>query len=123
LRDAEQGVNLSDFDQLRRLRVAAVSGQLPADLGRWAVEFIGRELPRRRRERDQLLRKAASFISGSNWRKARVVHGLMAAITEATQLPECLPYDTPTRWILEAAHADPRTPLSFRQVLRLLADE
>lgn len=58
---------LTDHEQLRRLEVAAVTGRLPPDLGRWLVERVAAALAadERRRDRDDLLRRAAGLVGGS----------------------------------------------------------
>jgi hypothetical protein len=111
-------VREDDVEQLRRLRVAAVSGRLPRDLGVWAVEFVERALGGRRDQRNDLLRLAAGFVEGSLWRKARTIHVIMRELPDVE--PASLPSDSPTRYVRAAALIDPRLPLSFRQVLRVL---
>lgn len=73
---------LTDHEQFARLEVATVSGRLPRDLGEWLVRRLADELAadERRRERDELLRRAADLVGGS------LVQQITAILTEAKRL-------------------------------------
>lgn len=106
---------LNDAQQLARLRVAAVTEHLPADLGLWALRTLAVLLPTaRRRARDLLLREAAQAIGGSPWRQAR---GLQAAL-EGRPGPGVSGH---VQGLVREAQQQARCPSSVRQLLRLVA--
>jgi hypothetical protein len=65
----------TEQDQFARLEVAAVTGQLPRDLGAWLVFRLAAELAtaERRAERDELLRQASRLIQGTVGDKVREI--------------------------------------------------
>lgn len=102
-------------DQLARLRVAAVTGRLPRDLGAWAVaELAARADAVERRElRDRLLAEAARALlpDGSTWARATALRAEIERCTGAHEL------------IAAALDIDPATPRSIRQLFAILKSE
>ncbi|ABC81614.1 hypothetical protein [Anaeromyxobacter dehalogenans] len=106
-------------EQIARLRVAAATGVLPKDLGRWLVEFVTENAHRseRVRIRDDLLREAASRLSGSRWAKAKRLETEIAASLKG-RTPS---YDDGAAGLVaQALEVGPRTRLARRQLLRIL---
>jgi hypothetical protein len=127
----ELAVDLDDetaADFLARLRVASVTGRLPADVGAWAVQVAAEHLPdtARRMARNRYLRAGANMISGTTWAKARrleqeilVVRGLRAR--RGTR-GRWRPREVTVGYYVRAALAiDPSTPASVRQILNILS--
>lgn len=99
-------------DQLARLRVAAATGKLPADLGRWALaELAARADADDRRElRDRLLVEAGRALlpDGSTWARAETLAAHVAHRSRAHEL------------VAAALEVDPETPRSARQLFSIL---
>jgi hypothetical protein len=110
-------------EQLARLRVAAATGRLSQDLGRWVLRELERIAPvaAAREERDQALRAAVAGVSGSRWARARrLQRELLALGSGRARAAE----DDPVRAAVRRALAlDADCPLSLRQLLRVLADQ
>lgn len=109
---------------LARLRVAAVTGRLPEDVGRWAVDVCQEHLPAtaRRAARDRCLRTAANLLSGSLWAKAcRLKAEILIAHGWQTRRARVRPHEaTVASHVAQALQLDPATPASVRQLLRIL---
>lgn len=111
---------MADFaDQLARLRVAVATGNLPADVGEWAIaQLAARADGTERRElRDRLLAAAAHALlpNGSTWARACALqaeivslHRRAGEMAIARQL------------VGEALDVDPATPRSARQLYTIL---
>ncbi|GEM_PF-1763127 len=116
---------MNDAEQIARLRVATATGQLPRDLGDWALARIlrSRAATERRAYRNALIRAAADRIGGSIYARA-------AAIVELTErfdsLPGLLvagwfPIGTTEALMQSALRLHPDLPRTRRQLLRILA--
>jgi hypothetical protein len=110
---------------LSRLKVATVTGKLPEDVGRWAVETITEMLPAtaRRMARDRHLRTAVNMLSGSPWSKARrleqeirAARGLRAGRARVRPQEATVAFH-----VRQALAIDPETPASLRHLLRVVA--
>ena len=110
-------------DNLARLRVAAVTGAVPADLGRWAVETIAELAPvaERVEARNVLLRAAAARVSGSRWAKARRLEAEVEALSRPPRLRERAADDGVRDLVALAIEVAP-APGEVRQLLRILGD-
>jgi hypothetical protein len=66
----------STAEMLARLRVAALTGHLPADVAEWVLERL--EDPEQgddhRQRRDATMRALAASIPGTTWARARRLH-------------------------------------------------
>jgi len=109
---------------IARLNVAAVTGKLPEDVGRWAVQVCTEHLPAiaRRLARDRHLRLAANLLSGSAWAKARrlereiqIARGRRAHPVRVRMRSATVAYH-----VRQALAIDPATPASTRHILRVL---
>ena len=106
-------------DQLARLRVAIATGNLPADLGAWAIAELAARADgaERRGLRDQLLADAAHALlpDGSTWARAGALQAELAAVDRrAGDLGDA------RRLIAAALELDPGTPRSVRQLFAIL---
>lgn len=111
---------MTDADQLARLRVAATTGRLPADLGRWAVARLVELAPAAERLalRDHLLRAAAELLDGSTWARARRLRAELLGLGRRHS-----PLDELRALLVEVLELDPACPTSIRQLLRILAGD
>lgn len=107
-------------EQLARLRVAAATGVLPADVGRWALEAIGEQGAEAERieRRNLILREAASRVSGSRWAKARRLEQEIQAVRAGSRMRG----QDGVRPLVRRALAAGPAPESLRHLLRVLAD-
>ena len=112
-------------DQVARLRVCVSTGQLPSDLGRWTLAVLTDLLPDAERiaMRNHHLRAAADLVSGSIEAKARRVS--QEALVLKRRL--CLhglsepQLSTVRGCVLAALQIDRHTPMSVRQIRRILS--
>jgi len=108
-------------DQLARLRVAVVTGTLPADLGAWALaELVANADPTERRGlRDRLLAEAARELlpDGSTWARAVALRDEINSIERRGTL------NPARRLISTALDLDPNAPRSVRQLHTILKSE
>ena len=107
----------SDADQLARFRVALETGNLPSDVGRWALQRLvgGLAAAERHRARNRYLRAAGELVEGSERARARRLVSEMAALSRRTTTPD------PLRRLLAAAlEVDPECPRSVAQIRRIL---
>jgi hypothetical protein len=115
---------VDEWTAIARLRVALVSGRLPPDLGRWLLLHVGRSVDRaeRLRRRDEALRASASLLEGSDWRKARTIHGLLLAMRANPRLAEAAagPPGAAADYVAQAFLIDRVYPASWRQVHRII---
>jgi hypothetical protein len=126
--DVALGVDPTDAETaaafLARLRVATVTGRLPEDVGRWAVDAIAEHLPgpARRMARDRCLRTAAALLSGSVWAKACRLKAeiLIARGYQSRRARLRVQQSTVPHHVTQALAIDPATPASVRQLLRIL---
>jgi hypothetical protein len=109
---------------LSRLKVATVTGNLPEDVGRWAVEIITDTLPAtaRRMARDRHLRTACNMLSGSPWSKARRLEQEIRAVRgERAPRARVRSREATVAWhVRQALAIDPETPVSMRHLLRVV---
>ncbi len=118
--DASHG----DLAQLARLRVAAVSGQLPPDLASWALDRITRTIGRAtaRHAWVPLVRRAAECMGGTT--RAKTTE-LAEAVTHLQNYPGLIvaayyhPSD-PLHHVQAALRIEPNIPTSPRQLRRLI---
>lgn len=110
-------------EQLARLRVAAVTGTVPPDLGRWAVDTIADLAPAAERleARNVLLRAAAARVGGSRWAKARRLVREIEALGMAPRLRERAADDGVRELVAHAIEVAP-APGEIRQIFRILGD-
>lgn len=111
---------MASFEQqLARLRVAIVTGRLPADLGAWALaELAARAAAvERRAMRDRLLAEAARALlpDGSTWARAGALQAELAAIDRRAGAQNAA-----RQLIATAIEIDPATPRSVRQLYAIL---
>lgn len=109
-------------DQLARLRVAIVTGTLPADLGTWALAELAARADgaERRALRDRLLGEAARALlpTASTWARATALRDELVAIERRG------PGMTDARRLIAAAlELDANTPRSARQLFAILKSE
>jgi hypothetical protein len=113
-------------EQLARLRVAAVTGKVAPDLGRWAVETIAALAPAAERveARNVLLRAAAARMSGSRWARAGRLEEEIRALGMHPRLRERAADDGVRELVAHALEVGPgfREP-SARHLFRLLAED
>lgn len=115
---------MNDAEHLARLRVAAMTGRLPPDLGKWALQLCESRVAsvERRALRNEMLRQAATVHGGSRYAAAR-------DIRQALQLFR----DNPARgglqdfavasfltYVQRAWQVDPERPATLRQLLVVL---
>ena len=112
----------SDVALLARLRVATITGRLPADVGRWALDLIEEHLPalERTAARNRHLRAAADLATGTSWAKASRLRAELIA-TRSRNGHEPAP-GTIEHHVREAVRIDPDTPSSTRHLLRVVTD-
>jgi hypothetical protein len=111
-------------DNLARLRVAAVTGTIPRDLGRWAVETIAELAPvaERVEARNVLLRQAADLVSGSRWAKARRLVAEVEALRRPPRVRERAADDGVRALVAHAIDVAP-APGEVRQLFRILGGD
>jgi hypothetical protein len=106
-------------DQLARLRVAAATGKLPADLGAWVLaELAARaDAAERRQLRDRLLVEAARALlpDGSTWARAVAVQRELTALDRRAG-----DLDAAQQLVAAAVEVDPATPRGVRQLFTIL---
>jgi hypothetical protein len=113
-------------ENIARLRVAAATGRIPADLARWAAETIVELTPaaERMEARNALLREAAARVSGSLGERARRLHGEVLDLQRHPRLRERSDDGGVRELVAKALEVDPgptaRGPLSLRQIRRVL---
>lgn len=115
---------MTDADNLARLRLATVTGRLPQDVGRWAVEHCARSVSatERRAARDRLLRAAAAAHGGTDWACATYIleqleHFRLNPSAAESCTTACA---TPMALVAQAFAVDPKFPRHHRQVLRIV---
>jgi hypothetical protein len=108
-------------EQLKRLRVAMVTGRLPHDLAAWILEQL-QPPAGRRAHRVQELRRAAAAIGGSRKTIARELAQIVQTFDELPGLVAVAwyPEGTPERIVQQLMRAGV-VPRSTRQFLRLIA--
>lgn len=111
-------------EQLARLRVAAVTGTVPPDLGRWAVEVIADLAPvaERLEARNVLLRAAAARLGGSRWARARRLEREIRTLAAGPRLCERAADDGVRELVARALELAP-APGEVRQLFRILGDD
>jgi hypothetical protein len=118
----DDGETAAEF--LARLRVATVTGKLPEDVGRWAVETLTEMLPAtaRRMARDRHLRTACAMLSGSPWSKARRLEQEIRAVRgQRAPRARVRPQEATVAFhVRQALALDPETPVSMRHLLRVV---
>lgn len=116
--------NHGDLAQLSRLRVAAATGHLPHDLADWVIRRISSSISRgaARHEWVALLRAAASTITGSTRKKARVISALIVNLQHYPNIVEAAGFSPSDAVYLvrEALRVEPNLPTSARQIRRLI---
>jgi hypothetical protein len=115
----------TDAEQLARLRVAAASGHLPPDLATWVLERVTVPVAARKRERAELLRRAAAMVPGTRWVKVRALQAQIAALRCApSTFDRFHPVaDSFAGLVLLALRIAPDCPVSRRQLLRIVGDD
>lgn len=114
-----------DAERLTRL-IHAVRQREPlaSDLGLWIVKLATSSMPAAQREhaRNSLLRKAASLVKGSRWRKTTTLVAELKAVRDEWTLHANFPRAAEglTALIVEALFIDPDMPSSRRHILRIL---
>lgn len=108
---------------LARLRVATITGRLPAEVGRWALDVIEEHLPALEltAARNRHLRAAADLVSGTAWAKASRLRAEIIATRSRNGSREPAP-GTVEHHVHEAVRIDPETPTSLRHLLRVVTD-
>lgn len=112
----------SDLDQLRRLRVAKATGQLPNDLAEWLIERVEDTLTRsiRVRERNRLLGLAALMLDrGGRLDQAEALAEALDEIGTGSVNKRAMPNELRAT-LLEALRLDPATPRSARHLFRII---
>jgi hypothetical protein len=115
---------LTDPEMLARLRVAALSGYLTPDLGRWAVAWIAERIADRDVEamRNICLRRAAERLPGGPWAQARHLAREVARARAVGPLAGAWPPNgTPAGEVAAALLLDPECPATPRHLLRVLS--
>lgn len=109
-------------EQLARLRTAVATGNLPRDLGLWALDLLGELEPAAERieRRNALLRAAAARLSGSRWAKARRLEAEIAGASSRPLRTRSAGADGVRDLVVEALRADPALPRSHRHLRRIL---
>jgi hypothetical protein len=107
-------------ENLARLRVAVVTGKVPGDLARWALDTIAELAPAAERveTRNVLLRAAAARLSGSRWARAKRLEQEIGALAVSPRLRERATDDGVRELVAHALEMAPAP--EFRQLLRLL---
>ncbi len=110
-------------ENIARLRVAAVTGRIPADLAAWALETIVELTPAAERmaARNALLRAAAGRVSGSPWVRARRLRREVEALGAHPGLRDRAADDGVRELVARALEVDPGRPISLRQIMRVIA--
>ncbi len=108
-------------DNLARLRVAAATGVVPADLVRWVIETISSSAPSAelKEARNIMLREAAARVSGTRWAKARRIEREIREVSQASPLSDHREEDGVREFVAKALELAP-PPESFRQLRRVL---
>lgn len=110
-------------DNLARLRaLCGAELPLPPDLAEWVVEVAQASAPAAvlKRRRNELLRKAAALLAGSDDARAAHLVAELARIERAWPAPANRQCDDPLRALLIEARRVGRPPRSHRQLLRVL---